>query len=257
MTMRLSTGLRNFLAKEGSIDGALRSGVIEIYTGAQPASADAAPTGTLLCTISAASASVTAEVLATGTVTLTAGAAGSVDTVTVGGVNILGAAVPFNGTLNQTAADVATQINRNSSAPEYTATASGAVVTISALPGTGASVNGFTVAATSTTLSTSTTNMASGVNAANGLQFDPVVAGVLAKRASQTWSGVNASAGTAGWFRHYGSVADSKAVDTTATAIRLDGAIATSGSEMNLNSTAFVAGATTTIASWSMTVPAQ
>lgn len=257
MTMRLSTGLRNFLAKEGGIDGALRNGIIEIYSGAQPASADAAPTGTLLCTISAASASVTPEVLATGTVTLTAGAAGSVDTVTVGGINILGAVVAFNGTLAQTASDVAAQINRNTSAPDYTASAAGAVVTITALPGTGASVNGFTVAATSTTLSTSTTNLASGVTAVNGLLFDPVTAGVLPKRSSQTWSGLNAASGTAGWFRHYGSVADSHALDSTASTIRLDGAIATSGSEMNLNSTAFVAGATTTIATWSMTVPAQ
>lgn len=257
MTMRLSTGLRNFIAKQGGLGDALNGGLIEIYTGAQPASPDAAPTGTLLCTISAAGAAVTSEVLATGTMTLATGAAGSVNTVTVDSVDILGGAVPFNGTLAQTAADVAAQINRNKSAPDYTATASGAVVTIQALPGTGASVNGFTVAATLTTITASYGNMAGGVTGANGLLFDPVSAGTLSKRAAQTWSGVNAASGTAGWFRQYGSVADSKAIDTTATAIRLDGAIATSGAEMNLSSTAFVSGATTTLASWAMLVPAQ
>src|SRR5258707_9960693 len=113
MTARYSTGLRNFIAKQGSFDDAMRNGIIEIYSGAQPASADAAPPGTLLCTISANSGGVTSEVLATGTLTLTGGAAGSVNTVTVNSIDILGGVVPFNATLAQTAADVASQINRN------------------------------------------------------------------------------------------------------------------------------------------------
>jgi hypothetical protein len=145
MTMRLSTGLRNFLNKQGGIDDALRNGIIEIYSGAQPPSADAAPTGTLLAVISTNSGAVTSEVLASGTLTLTGGAAGSVDTVTVNGVDVLKGSVPFNGTLNQTAADVAAQINRSKSAPDYTASAAGSVITISALPGAGSSPNGFSV----------------------------------------------------------------------------------------------------------------
>lgn len=256
MTMRLSTGLRNFLAKEGGIDDALRNGIIEIYSGAQPASADAAPTGTLLCTITKGSAAATSEVLATGTVTLS-GSSGSVNTITVNGNDILGGAVSFDSTLAQTALDVAAQINRNKTAPDYTATASGAVVTISALPGTGASVNGLVVSGTLTTMTATYGNLAGGVNPANGLQFDAVANGTLPKRAADTWSGVNVATGTAGWFRQYGSVADSKALDSAGVAIRMDGAIATSGAEMNLNLTAFASGATTTLASWSMAVPAQ
>jgi hypothetical protein len=258
MTMRLSTGLRNFLAKEGGLGDALSGGIIEIYTGPQPASADAAPTGTLLCTITSAGATVTPEVLATGTVTLTGGASGSVGPITVNGVDILGGAtVPFNSTLAQTASDIATAINRAKTAPEYTATASGATVTISALPGTGASVNGFVVSATTATITATTGNMAGGVNGANGLKFDPAVGGVLSKQATQTWSGTNAATGSAGWFRQYGSVADPKTVDSAGTTIRLDGAIATSGAEMNLNSTALTTGAVTTLANWSMLIPAQ
>jgi hypothetical protein len=75
------------------------------------------------------------------------------------------------------------------------------------------------------------------------------------KLSTQTWSGVNAATGTAGWFRQYGSVADASALDSNAVVLRVDGAVATSGAEMNLNSTAFVTSATTTLAGWSMTIP--
>lgn len=257
MTMRLSTGLRNFLNKEGSFDDAMRNGWIEIYSGAQPASADAAATGTLLCTISNAAGAITKEVLSTGTVTLSTGAAGSVNTLTVNSVEIMGAAVNFNSTLAQTAADVASQINRFKSVPEYTATSAGAVVTISALPGTGTGPNAFVVASTVTTLTKVDANMAGGVASVNGLKFDTSVAGVMSKLSTQTWSGVNAATGTAGWFRQYGSVSDASALDSAAVVLRIDGAVATSGGEMNLNSTAFTTAATTVLAGWSMTVPAQ
>jgi hypothetical protein len=256
MTMRLSTGLRNFLNKQGSVAGALRNGRIEIYSGAQPTSADAAVTGTLLCTITGNSGAPTNEVLATGTVTL-AGSAGSLNTLTVDGQDILGGAVPFNGTLAQTALDVAAQINRFNGYPDYTASAAAAVVTISAIPGSGTAPNAKVVAATATTLTATTANMAGGVAAANGLQFDVSVAGTLTKLASQIWSGLNAATGTAGWFRQYGSVADAGALDAVGTALRIDGAIGTSGAEMNLNSTAFTSGATTTLAAWGDTIPAQ
>lgn len=256
MTMRLSTGLCNFLAKQGSFDDAMRNGIIEIYSGAQPASADAAPAGTLLCTISAAAGGVTAEVLASGTVTL-AGSAGSVNTLTVNGVEVLGGAVAFDGTLAQTALDVAAQINRNKSAPDYTASATGAVVTLTALPGTGTVPNTFAVAGTLTTLTATYTALAGGVSAVNGLRFDAAAGGVLPKLASQVWSGVNGATGTAGWFREYGSTADSHALDAAGVVLRVDGAIATSGAEMNLNSTAFVSGATTTLASAALTIPNQ
>ncbi|MHB0965276.1 MAG: hypothetical protein ACYC36_02370 [Bellilinea sp.] len=197
----------------------------------------------------------TAEVLSTGTLTLSTGAAGSVNTLTVNGVEILGAAVPFNTSLTQTAADVAAQINNYMSFVDYTATASGTVVTISAKPGTGASPNGFVVAATYTTITGSTGNMAGGVTAVNGLQFGTSVSGTLSKLGTQVWSGVNAASGTAGWYRQYGSVADAGAVDAGLVYIREDGAISTAGAELNMSSTALTLGATTTISSDSYTTP--
>lgn len=98
---------------------------------------------------------------ATGTVTLTGGASGSVDSITVNGVNIMSASVPFNTDLSTTALNVASNINSNTSSPNYTATAVGAVITITPVTA-GTSVNGFAVVATTTTLTTTTTNLSGG-----------------------------------------------------------------------------------------------
>lgn len=255
MTIKLSTAARNFLAAGGSYKDMLQNGRMEIYSGSQPASADAAVTGTLLCTITDNSAARTAEVLATGSVTLTGGASGSLNTLTVNSVDIIGGAVPYNTSLTQTAADIALQINRNRSNVEYTATSSGAVVTINALPGTGASPNGFVVASTTTTLTKTDSNMAGGVNPANGLKFGEPSSGAVSKLASQTWSGVNASSGTAGYYRLYGSVADAGALDSSATYFREDGAIGTSGADMNMTSTALTNGIATAITAFQRTMP--
>lgn len=46
MTSRLSTKARNLLASSLGFGSIFANGVIDIYTGTQPASADAAPTGT-------------------------------------------------------------------------------------------------------------------------------------------------------------------------------------------------------------------
>jgi hypothetical protein len=53
MAFKISTGLRNHLLVTGSLKDALDGGVIRIYSGTEPATADAALAGnTLLCTIS-------------------------------------------------------------------------------------------------------------------------------------------------------------------------------------------------------------
>lgn len=48
MTIRLSTGLRNAIVGSTGLAGALANGIIEVYSGAQPLSADNAVAGTLL-----------------------------------------------------------------------------------------------------------------------------------------------------------------------------------------------------------------
>ena len=257
MTIRIGTGLRNHLAQHGSFKNAMEGGKIEIWSGSQPATPQTAASGTLLCTITNASGARTAETVSSGTVTLTGGASGSIDTVTVNSVNIIpSGTVAYNTSLTQTATDLATAINNNTSNPEYRAESSGAVVTIYAMRNTGTSPNTFVVTATLTTITATYGNMAGGVASANGLSWGSAATGVIDRLSTQTWSGVNAATGTAGWFRAYGSVADAGGTDATTTAIRMDGAIAASGSDLNM-SVDLTSAATTTISSLATTVPAS
>lgn len=66
MALRFSTGLKNALLGESGIDtganglrGVFKDGVINVYSGAQPASADDAVTGTLLGTVTVDGAAFT------------------------------------------------------------------------------------------------------------------------------------------------------------------------------------------------------
>lgn len=95
------------------------------------------------------------------TVTLTGGAAGSVDDITIGGVSLLSAPVAFNTDLNTTATDVATAINAAST--DYNAVAVGAVVTVTAAVA-GSAFNGDVVV-TSTTITTTNTDATNGSDA--------------------------------------------------------------------------------------------
>jgi hypothetical protein len=256
MTLRYSTGLRNHLAAGGSFKRAFQNGRIEIYTGSQPANADAAVTGTLLATITNSSGAHTAEVRATGTITI-AGSAGSVDTVTIDGDAIIDAAVPWNTSTTQTATDLAQAINDYESHLGVSATSAGAVVTVYAPLGAGAAFNAAVLATTVTTLTATPVNFSGGVTAVNGLKFGTESAGAVAKLASQTWEGTNVANGTAGWYRMYGSVADAGGLDSNAQTIREDGAISTSGQQLNFTgSTMVTLSAKTTINTWSRTVPA-
>ena len=55
MALKYSTGLRNFLVGEGSLRKAFEDAVLNIYSGAAPATADDAPLGVLLAKITKAS----------------------------------------------------------------------------------------------------------------------------------------------------------------------------------------------------------
>lgn len=68
-----------------------------------------------------------------------------VTAVKVNGVDILGAAVNWSTSHAATATAIKNQINAYASSPEYAATVSGQVVTLTAALGTGSTVNGYTV----------------------------------------------------------------------------------------------------------------
>jgi len=103
-------------------------------------------------------------VAATGTVTLTGGASGAVDGITVNGVQIMSGAVAFATDIPTTAAAVATNINLHTSSPDYTAVAVGALITITAVTANLAT-NGYVVAATTTTITATNTDMTGGSDA--------------------------------------------------------------------------------------------
>lgn len=116
-------------------------------------------------TLATGSFSITAgaDVPATGSVELTGGASGSVDGITVNGVQIMSGAESFDTSLSTTATNVAANITAYTSSPNYTAVAVGAVITITAAAGTGTSANTFAVVSSATTITTSDTNMSGGV----------------------------------------------------------------------------------------------
>ncbi len=265
MTLRFSPALQNFIAEGGSWKDFFDGGSIEIWSGAQPATANAATTGTLLVTITSSAGAKTNEVLGTGVITFTS-ANGSVDTLTLLGVELMGSSTAYNASLTQTAADVALKINRNPKNKFVVATSNAGVLTLTAMPGFGTLLNSAALAVTTTTMvgtvtSTSfgsgTGGSVAGVDQVNGLKMDyNAAAGVFTKDITQTWSGTAGATNTAGYFRYKASVVDAGALDNSAVFMRMDGNIATSGANMNMSSTAITSGALQTINAFSFTVPA-
>jgi hypothetical protein len=269
MALRISPALQNFIAEGGSWKDAFDNGSIEIWTGSQPATPDLAATGTQLVIITSGGGAKTNEVPATGTITLTGGTTGTdtVATVTLAAVNILGGAVAYAASLNATATATALAINRCPSNKFVVATTTGAsaVITLTALPGFGTTLNAVTLATTVGGNMVATVNNATfgtsqaGVAAANGLRMDyNAAAGVMTKDVTQTWSGTAIGAGTqtAGWARYKGSVVDANALDSSALYLRMDMAIATSGADLNMTSTSVANGAVQTLSTFSFTIPA-
>ena len=86
-----------------------------------------------------------------------------------------------------------------------------------------------------------------------GISFGTAGTGVLPKAAS-VWSGLVGTAGVAGWFRMYdiGHLAG-----TSGTAVRMDGNVGVSGSDMVLSNTNQTVGATLTIDQATFTEPAS
>lgn len=271
MTLRYSPALQNFIADVGAWKDFFDNGAIDIYTGSQPATANLAPTGTLLVSLTSGAGTLTNEVLATGVVTLTGGTTtgDNVTTFTLNSLELMGGTVNWNTSLTQTAADVALKINRNPANKQVVATSSGAVITLTAVRGQGTLLNGKAISVgvagsmvatvTSTTFGSGSGGSAAGVASANGLKMDfNSAAGVFTKDITQTWSGTAVGSGTqtAGWFRYRSSVADAGTLDSTETYLRMDGSIATSGADMNMSSTSITNGALQTLSTFQFTIPA-
>lgn len=143
-------------------------------------------------TILQANVAAVAEVRATGSVEITAGAEGvgnRIETLLVDGVDILdGHPVSWGISNDATANRLVIEINNRTATFGYEASAVGSIVTLTAVPGVGAAVNGDVVnATTSGAVTTTDTNMAGGVTAVAAVKKV-----ALATVGSANYDGVNA-----------------------------------------------------------------
>ncbi len=121
----------------------------------------------------------------TGSVELTGGGSGSVDGITVDGVEIMSGAEAYDTSLNQTAENVKDNINNHRSYPNYFATRSGATVTIiQEIPAEGT----LTVTSSTTTITTTDTDV-SGASYGKTADFICRRRGVTLKHASSATAG--------------------------------------------------------------------
>lgn len=93
----------------------------------------------------------------------------------------------------------------------------------------------------------------SGTAAEDGLKFGTTGDGTLTI-GTPAWSGLILASGVAGWFRFYGS---GGTAGSSATAIRFDGAVGVSGSDLDLTHTNLTKDATLTIKTATIVQPAE
>jgi hypothetical protein len=92
--------------------------------------------------------------------------------------------------------------------------------------------------------------------AATGLSFDDAASGTLSKKSTETWTGTVTGTGTqnAGWFR---LIAPGDSGAGSSEDERLDGAVATSGAELNMSSVSMTNGSIQAISTFQITVPSE
>jgi hypothetical protein len=235
MSLRFSTGVVNNIATGMGWGDILKNSTIKVYSGTQPTTANDAASGTLLCQYTSGGSTLTAETRAACKMVL-AGGSGSVSSIKVGGVELLGSTVNYNASVAQTTTDLITMINSTLTYPDFYAVVGGTVIGsvtygaanagefyIIAPKNAGAAFNDVVVTTTSSTLTIalngdaspstsesgafaavsgdSVSGFTAGVAASNGLLMSyPPVLGVISK--SGTWSDTSAdNTGTAAWFR--------------------------------------------------------
>lgn len=91
-------------------------------------------------------------------------------------------------------------------------------------------------------------------NGSSGITFGDAVDGYLSKTVGETWTGVGAATGTAGWARVTapGDLGTDNTIDC-----RVDMSVGTAGTDLTFSSTSFTIGATQTISDFHPTVNMQ
>lgn len=266
MAPRRSTALIQAVAGDMGYQRAMANGRLKYYTGSRPASADDAPTGTLLGTFTLAGAAYTAEVRATAVLAFTTDAGTpAVSVLTVGGLSLIASTVTSDGTIADLCSDLETAVNALTWLHGFTADSDATTVTISAPVGLGARANGLAVVCTAAevtvainagdadTMGVAGGNCTVGVTAANGLNFQyPPVAGALTKETT-AWQMTAVASGTVGYARWEFDGADNQSTGTTFR--RQDLTVGTSGTDLVVGTTTITSGQTYTIDTGTFTLP--
>lgn len=255
MTEKFSTGLRNYLLGEGCFRKCFEDSVIKVYSGAAPDSPDDAVSGTLLLTLTKSSGTVSAGERSTPKihhVTIPdshASAATVILNVTVDGVGPT--SYTHTNTPDLDAAPMMVLVARMlNDIPQLDAIADVTAREIyvkSRIDGLD-----FTLADGGGSVTATVDAAVQAAARSDALSFGKPASGVISKTSTETWSGVVASAGTAGYFRLVTS-SDTGAESTTE--VRLQGTISTSGAEINAPSAVLTLSATITLDSFSVTFP--
>ena len=266
-----STGLRNQKLHTWSWRDIFNRGcaVLKIYSGAIPANADAAASGTLLCTITSDGAVAKAKqkirftptpgsanggvwgILLNNTlVTFTDDGSPSIAEICTGLYNALRVATGLVAVTTP-----ACTINNPDIYQKFAFTDNATSLDVEA------AVDGvaFDYAASVTGAGAGTGAMAAAVITADayGLRFEnaaDVTSGILEKLASQTWRGTNVAAGVASYFR---LVLDADSGASSTTDPRVQGQVATANSDLNLKSVQFEIGDIQYISDFPVSAPAN
>jgi hypothetical protein len=252
MSLQLSTKLANLIASGQDVRSAIGNFKRLIYAGTIPTTADSAINGTLLATLTKDGGDAVFETRPVWAITI-GGSMGGTVTIKMGGAPIHTAVTSVTDATT-TAAALAAAINATTIKPfaGFTASSSGAVLSVIGPVGSGASLNALVCTAAVTDSVTATVASSGlpdgnngttlGVNAVNCCDYDArSVAGVLTS--SQTWKDTSADAGgTATWYRDVYSAADTGIASTAF--LRKQGTITSTGGggDMELGSTLITAG---------------
>lgn len=250
MALKLSTGLKNGILNGEDIKTLLNDGVIYVYSGSAPSSADDVPTGTQLLKITKDGGALTAGLTSTAQVdevTVTAGSTNDTFTVQLGGAD--------NFIYTQLAGDDATKILIGLAALLNADTSRRVIATVSRTgpelvitakyPG-----EAVTIAVSKTGGGTITlTNKVSNARL-NSLHLATAASGEITK-AVETWSGVGLADGVAGYFRHVHNT-DTGASSTTQ--CRIQGTCGSVGADLVMTSTTIATGSTNTVQTYKLRI---
>jgi len=258
MSERLSTGLRDYLLGEGSMRKALEDCVMKIYSGAAPASANDAVTGVLLVSVTKASGTVSSGERSTPrayeiTIPNATTSNTVIINVTVDGVGPTSYTYTIlaeDNTMAKVCIKVARMLNdipQLVAIPDINADTPGILFAQGRIDGLDLTLanGGGTTTATVTAMQAAARS--------DAMYFAAPSSGAMSK-ASETWSGLIATSGVAGYFRFVTS-SDDGTLSTTQ--VRAQGAVSTSGAELNLSNTSLVAATTLTIDTYSISLPAE